>query len=62
MSEYPAITRIRPISASSAGLERKSPEASSVHHVPAESGVSAVVALGSLIVGLRITGVPPRRT
>lgn len=62
MSEYPAITRIRPISASSAGSERKLPGASSANHVSAESGVSAAVALGGLIIGLRVKGVPPRRS
>lgn len=62
MREYPAITRVRSISAASAGSERKSPAASSASHVSAESGVSAILALGSLIAGLRAKGVPPRRT
>lgn len=62
MSEYPAITRVRPISASAVGAERKLPRASSANHVSAESGVSAAVALGSLIIGLRVTALPRRRT
>lgn len=62
MREYPAITRVRPISASPAGSERKLAGASSANHVSGESGVSAAVALGCLIIGLRVKGVPPRRT
>lgn len=62
MSEYPAITRIRPISAPSVGSERTLPCASSVNDASAKSGVSAAVALGGLIIGLRVKGVPPRRT
>lgn len=60
MRELPAITRVRPISAPSAGAERKLAGASSVNHVSEES-VSAAVALGCLIIGLRVKGVPPRR-
>lgn len=62
MSEYPAFTRVRPISAPSAASERKRSGASSASHVSTESGVSAAVALGSLIIGLRAKSAPPRRT
>lgn len=62
MSKYPTITRVRPLPASSAGSERKRPRASSTKHASAENSVSAVIALGSLIVGLRVKGLPPRRT
>ncbi len=61
MSEYPAITRIRPISASSAASERKAPRGLSANPVSAESGASAAIALGALIVGLGVNGVAPRR-
>lgn len=62
MSEYPAITRIRPISAPSVGSDRRLSGATSEKRASAESGVSAAVALGGLIIGLRVQGVPPRRT
>lgn len=62
MSEYPAITRIRPISAPSVGAERRMRGASSATPAPREGGASATAALGSLILGLQITAGPPRRT
>src|SRR5690606_14615503 len=56
MSAYLDITRVRPISASSVGQERTLPSHSRADQVSGESGVSAAVALGSLIVGLRVKG------
>lgn len=62
MHEYPAITRIRPTSASAVRPEPRLPGASSADHASPESGVSVAAALGCLIVGLRVKGVPTRRT
>lgn len=60
VSEYPAITRIRPISASSVGSERSRSGVSNASHASAKSGVTAAVALGGLMIGLRVEDAPPR--
>lgn len=62
MNEYPTITRIRPIAASSARSERKGTDASSAKRASAEGGASGVIALGSLIIGLWVSGAPQRRS
>ncbi|MGJ9371732.1 hypothetical protein [Nesterenkonia sp. CF4.4] len=62
MSEYPDITRIRPVSTISARSERRPPGASNANHESPENGVTAAAALGCLIIGLQVTGVTTRGT